>query len=253
MAPEGLVGGDEDLVLPAVPERGEGRPHLRRADDGHGHVLAAAAEPLVELRAPVLHQGGGADDQGLPADRSTFWPALRQERPDDRHRLQRLTQAHVVGQDAAGAIEALEAHEAVKEELHADPLVLPQHARDLAVQHDLAPSLRVLGLRRPEHEPGLGRVLRAALGVRLRLLRPLRGRLLEEAHPGDRPRRPREPRPEGLPLHAHARRASHHRRLEGPEGDRPLLLREAQHGHHRLARDEARPALRRRFLRSRLF
>ena len=196
-----LVRQDQDHLAPRVAPAAEvGRlAHRLAAALAEHHVRQLRApEELVDLAAPVARQAGGAHEQHLAAaQRATAVDAAAAaaagaadaasperlprradescaaEGVDERERLQRLAEAHVVGEDGArvrGAVGG--AHDRSEEEDDALALVRPQHrrqprldahrrARRPVAQHELA---RRVDRRRRRRRPSAAR-----LRVRLRL------------------------------------------------------------------------------------
>ena len=118
---EGFVRDDEHGRA-RVREALDHRLNLFLAGLAHAdHVDAARLQPiradplLVQLALPVGHQRDGArHDRMRYGGLAVRSHALRHERPQNRDRLQRLAEAHVVGQNAAAPRVLAETHEAVE-------------------------------------------------------------------------------------------------------------------------------------------
>ena len=106
-----VPGLRQPTVAVALQQRVGRDHHIERGHLGSGvvallavhHQAAQAGREALGLAPPVAHQADGRDDQGGPGQPAGFF--LQQHMGQ---RLQRLAQAHVVGQDAVQAVAAQE-------------------------------------------------------------------------------------------------------------------------------------------------
>ena len=68
---------------------------------GDGADAEPRPDPLGELGLPVLDEAARSDDEHAPDVGRLYDRRLREERPGERHALQRLAEAHLVGHYAA--------------------------------------------------------------------------------------------------------------------------------------------------------
>lgn len=90
-------------------------------------VYASSRQPVGDLFVPIAEQRSGNHDQGAANERHAF-RSLFGQRPDQGNSLQCLTQAHGVGQNAAGTSKAAPTSQAIEQKAHSLFLVWPQHA-----------------------------------------------------------------------------------------------------------------------------
>ena len=91
--------GVRGRALRPAPVRLVGAAALRERS-----LRAHASQPLAHLRAPVADQRGGAHEQRSRGGGHAVRP-LPEHRPDERQRLQRLAQPHVVREQTPGAVD----------------------------------------------------------------------------------------------------------------------------------------------------
>jgi hypothetical protein len=90
----------------------------------------------------IVYKRRGANDKSSAADRLVSG-SLGEQGPQQGHGLQRLSQAHVICENAAAALEVSEAHDTAEHELHALALMLAQMLAQHAVDADAPPPLAI--------------------------------------------------------------------------------------------------------------